>query len=180
MKKSIVLTFLLILFVFLMAGCAQTGAAGYLNERGSLVDAQDSRYADESAYVFEMPDSVDKEASLLAEAYKPQAMTEEKNDERMILVYEDSVVDFYAEDQKTYAEVASKRYVRDHYNSNGFFRGYLTATIIRDIFDGPRSYGQGTQPPFSSRKAVSDYGKSMRQGSVGSKNVTGGGLFDGK
>ena len=182
MKKLSLILMMSILILALATGCG-TGAgniAGYLSKNYPLEDVRNSRYTDEAAYVFLMPGSVSEVATELRDKFKPTNGTDNVNDERMVLIYPEVIVDIYQEEQKTYAEIATKQYIRDHYDSGGFFKGYLTAVIIRDIFDGPRSWGYGAYPPISSRKSVSEYGKTLKQGSVGSKQVAGGGKFGGK
>ena len=125
-----------------------------------------------------MSGTVPEAAKNLAKLYKPQEMSQEDS-ERMILVYPDYIVDVYVQEGNTMAEVASKQYVRDHYDSGGFFRGYLTAAIIGNIFNGRHSYGWGG-PVYTGRSSVPSYGRTVREGSVGSPTVRGGGIFGGK
>ncbi len=181
MKKYSFFILMLLTIAVLVTGCGKPSLDAYLADNYPLIDARQSRYnGDDAAYVFKLDKKVSKAAQEISALYKPNNMTEKSNDERMLLVYPDYILDIFSEENYTFAEISTKQYVRDHYNSSGFFRGYLTATIVRDIFSGPRSWGYGTYQPYSTRKTVSDYGKSVREGSVGSKTVKGGGLFGGK
>lgn len=172
---------MLIILSLTVAGCAADNAANFLDSNYNMVDARPSRYGtDDVAKVYQIPVPVDIAAKLVSEKYPPKDMTDKANTERMVLVYPKYVVDIYDENGQTLAEVASQRYVRDHYASGGFFRGYLAATIVRDIFDGPRSWRSPKYPPYGGRTAIPNYGKTVREGSVGSRGFRGGGIFGGK
>ena len=168
--------------LFILAGCSAATVESYLDKNYPLVDVQQSRYGtNDAAKVYQMPVSVDEAADFLGSKYPPQSMTEKGTaEDRRVLVYPKLVVDIYSQEGETMAEVASQQYIRDHYSSGGFFRGYLTATIIRGIFDGPRSYTNSNIPQYTGRSAVPSYGKTIRDGSVGSSNTRGGGIFGGK
>ncbi len=175
------LTVLFVAALFVVTGCSAPTVESYLDQNYPLVDAQPSRYGtNDVARVYQLPVSVNVAAEFLKKKFPPQAMTEQATDERRVLVYPRLVVDIYAKDGQTMAEVASRQYIRDHYASSDFFRGYLTATIIRDIFNGPRSWRQPKFPPYTGRHAVPSYGRTVREGSVGSRTVRGGGIFGGK
>ncbi|WP_366923637.1 DUF4247 domain-containing protein [Metallumcola ferriviriculae] len=180
MKRWLALLFAVT--TFLVVGCTAATVESYLDKNYSLVDVQQSRYGtNDAARVYQIPDSVDNAAKFIAGKYPPKSMTPPGTaEDRRVLVYPKLVVDIYSQDGQTMAEVASRQYIRDHYSSGGFFRGYLTAAVIGNIFNGPRSVRDGGFSPYTGRSSVPSYGKTVREGSVGSRTVRGGGIFGGK
>ncbi|NUU79426.1 DUF4247 domain-containing protein [Paenibacillus xylanilyticus] len=159
-----------------------------------------------TSYVYRAADrSVPEVAQELSEERRPDQISAE-NEERMFLVYQDQYYHLQQDPNKkedTLIEVDSKEYVRQNYDSS-FLQGYLTATLIGNLFDsfGGSGYGkyrgytdrdtykpnQGTYraPTSSDKKAappitVDRKGSITRRGGDTDTSVgSGGGLFSRK
>jgi hypothetical protein len=86
--------------------------------------------------------SVPEVAAELAAERKPDQMSAE-NPERMFLVYGNEWYHLQQDPEKpedTLIEVDSEEFVRQNYNP-GFLEGYLLASLIGEIFDDVRGYG---------------------------------------
>ncbi|TDA65690.1 MAG: DUF4247 domain-containing protein [Clostridia bacterium] len=170
----------ILLLLLAAAGCGAYSIQDYLDANYSLYDVRPGSYdRRDEARVYEAGAPVPEVAATIVREFKPEAMTDPPGDDRMVLAYPDWVVDITrAEGEgRSLITLTSKQYVRDHYDSDGsFFTGFLAASIIRDIFAGPRSRGWG----YPVGGPVVSTGRSLREGSVGGPAVRGGGLSAGK
>lgn len=161
------------------AGCGAYSIQDYLDANYSLYDVRPGAYdRRDEARIYEARAPVPEVAAAIAKEFKPEAMTDPPRDDRMVLAYPDWVVDITRAggDGTSLITLTSKQYVRDHYDSSGsFFAGFLAASVIHDIFDGPRSRGWGYPGGWPVNT-----GRSLREGSVGGPAVRGGGLGAGK
>lgn len=171
---------LVILLLLAAAGCGAYSIQDYLDANYSLDDVRPSSYDQrDEARIYKAGAPVPEVAANIAGEFKPEAMTDPPRDDRMVLAYPDWVVDITGAegDNTSRITLSSQQYVRDHYDGNGsFFTGFLAASVIRDIFDGPRSRGWG----YPVGGPVVNPGRSVREGSVGGPTVRGGGLSAGK
>ncbi|CAH1190945.1 MULTISPECIES: DUF4247 domain-containing protein [Paenibacillus] len=90
-----------------------------------------------TSYVYRAADrTVPEVAEELSDQRKPDQISA-VNDERMFLVYSDQYYHLQQDPNKkedTLIEVDSKEYVRQNYDSS-FLQGYLTATLLGNLFD---------------------------------------------
>lgn len=159
-----------------------------------------------TSYVYRVMDrTVPEVAKELSDQRTPDQISAE-NAERMFLVYQDQYYHLQQDPKKpedTLVEVDSKEYVRQNYSSS-FLQGYLTATLIGNLFDTFGGRGSGNyrgyterdtyKPSAGSYRAPTSNDKKLappitveRKGSItrrGSDKDTsvgsGGGLFDRK
>lgn len=106
-----------------------------------------------TSYVYRAADrSVPEVAQELSEQRKPDQISAE-NEERMFLVYQDQYYHLQQDPNKkedTLIEVDSKEYVRQNYDSS-FLQGYLTATLIGNLFDSFGGSGYGKYRGYTDR-----------------------------
>lgn len=106
-----------------------------------------------TSYVYRAADrSVSEVAQELSEQRKPDQISAE-NEERMFLVYQDQYYHLQQDPNKkedTLIEVDSKEYVRQNYDSS-FLQGYLTATLIGNLFDSFGGSGYGKYRGYTDR-----------------------------
>lgn len=129
------------LFVSVFAGCAPASLASTTAEQYPLVSVNGS--GSETSYVYRAADqTVPEVASALADKRKPEQISEQNN-ERMFLVYNNEWYHLQQDPENpedTLVEISSVEYVRNNY-SPSFLETYLIASIIGDLFDSGRSYG---------------------------------------
>ena len=192
LKIVLVLSFL----VSLLSGC---GSPPNVQESYPLESV--SRDGAATSYVYRAEGkSVPVVAKELSEETTSDQMSEE-NAERMFLVYGDDIYHLQqdpANPEDTLVEIDSKEYVRQNYDSS-FLQGYLTATLIGNLFDsiggrggGYRGYTsrdvyqpkQGTfKAPSTEDKKVAPpmtvdrSGKISRRGQTSDKVGSGGSIF---
>lgn len=106
-----------------------------------------------TSYVYRAADrTVPEVARELSEQRKPDQISAE-NTERMFLVYQDQYYHLQQDPNKaedTLVEVDSKEYVRQNYDSS-FLQGYLTATLIGNLFDSFGGRGSGTYRGYTNK-----------------------------
>ncbi|MDM5277260.1 DUF4247 domain-containing protein [Paenibacillus silvae] len=205
MKKRLAhglkLMLVLSLVMSLLSAC---GAAPSVQENYPLESVSGSGQS--TSYVYRAADrTVPEVAQELSDQRKPDQISAEST-ERMFLVYSDQYYHLQQDPKKpedTLVEVDSKEYVRQNYSSS-FLQGYLTATLIGNLFDAFGGRGSGNyrgyterdtyKPSAGSYRAPTSNDKKLappltveRKGSItrrGSDKDTsvgsGGGLFDRK
>ncbi|MBB6021537.1 hypothetical protein HNR77_002632 [Paenibacillus sp. JGP012] len=205
MKKRLAhglkLMLVLSLVMSLLSAC---GAAPSVQENYPLESVSGSGQS--TSYVYRAADrTVPEVAQELSDQRKPDQISAEST-ERMFLVYSDQYYHLQQDPKKpedTLVEVDSKEYVRQNYSSS-FLQGYLTATLIGNLFDTFGGRGSGNyrgyterdtyKPSAGSYRAPTSNDKKLappltveRKGSItrrGSDKDTsvgsGGGLFDRK
>ena len=205
MKKRLAhglkLMLVLSLVMSLLSAC---GAAPSVQDTYPLESVSGSGQS--TSYVYRAADrTVPEVAKELSDQRKPDQISAESA-ERMFLVYQDQYYHLQQDPKKpedTLVEVDSKEYVRQNYSSS-FLQGYLTATLIGNLFDAFGGRGSGNyrgytdrdtyKPSAGSYRAPTSNDKKLappltveRKGSItrrGSDKDTsvgsGGGLFDRK
>lgn len=205
MKKRLAhglkLMLVLSLVMSLLSAC---GAAPSVQDTYPLESVSGSGQS--TSYVYRAADrTVPEVAKELSDQRTPDQISAE-NTERMFLVYQDQYYHLQQDPKKpedTLVEVDSKEYVRQNYSSS-FLQGYLTATLIGNLFDTFGGRGSGNyrgyterdtyKPSAGSYRAPTSNDKKLappitveRKGSItrrGSDKDTsvgsGGGLFDRK
>lgn len=136
MKKRLAhglkLMLVLSLVMSLLSAC---GAAPSVQENYPLESVSGSGQS--TSYVYRAADrTVPEVAQELSDQRKPDQISAEST-ERMFLVYSDQYYHLQQDPKKpedTLVEVDSKEYVRQNYSSS-FLQGYLTATLIGNLFD---------------------------------------------
>ncbi|PYE49195.1 DUF4247 domain-containing protein [Paenibacillus barcinonensis] len=205
MKKRLAhglkLMLVLSLVMSLLSAC---GAAPSVQDTYPLESVSGSGQS--TSYVYRAANrTVPEVAQELSDQRKPDQISAEST-ERMFLVYSDQYYHLQQDPKKpedTLVEVDSKEYVRQNYSSS-FLQGYLTATLIGNLFDAFGGRGSGNyrgyaerdtyKPKAGSYRAPTSNDKKLappltveRKGSItrrGSDKDTsvgsGGGLFDRK
>lgn len=106
-----------------------------------------------TSYVYRGADrTVPEVAKELSDQRKPDQISAEST-ERMFLVYQDQYYHLQQDPKKpedTLVEVDSKEYVRQNYSSS-FLQGYLTATLIGNLFDTFGGRGSGNYRGYTER-----------------------------
>lgn len=146
-SKALKLLLVVSLIVPLLAAC---GIDQTIKETYPLESVNGS--GAETSYVYRAAgQSVPEVAKELAEASKPDQISDEQED-RMFLVYSDRIVHLQRDEanpEDTLVEVSSKEYVRNNY-SMSFLEGYLLASLLSDLFDNGR-YGGGSYRGYNDR-----------------------------
>lgn len=134
------------LIVPLLAACSYSVSESYplesVNKNGN-----------ETSYVYRAENrTVPEVANEIAEEKKPQEISKEDM-ERMFLVYSNEIYHIQQDPDKpedSLIEISSKEYVRNNYSSS-FLQGYITASIIGELFDSLDDLGKGKYRGYTSR-----------------------------
>ncbi|KOY16496.1 DUF4247 domain-containing protein [Paenibacillus xylanivorans] len=126
-----------------------------------------------TSYVYRAADrTVPEVAQELSEQRKPDQISAE-NTERMFLVYQDQYYHLQQDPNKaedTLVEVDSKEYVRQNYDSS-FLQGYLTATLIGNLFDSFGGSGSGKYRGYTNKDTYKPSEGSYRTPTSSDKKV---------
>jgi len=132
---------MLSLVTSLLSGCGIGSNNSKLNYPLESV----SREGDSTSYVYRAAgQTVPVVAEQLSDQRTPQNMSVE-DPKRMFLVYENELIQVQQDPNKpedTIIEVDSHEYVRRNYDSS-FLQGYLTATLINQLFGALSGFGGG-------------------------------------
>ena len=148
MKHINKLTILSILFcfVFLLSGCGQT-LDKYIADNYTLIDAQ----GDTSSGLQKVYRAKSMSISQVVDKISSQQAPKEKSeviDDKAVLVYSDNIITVKRDDnndQDSLIYLSSYQFVQNNTDS-GFWKGYLTATILNNLFDIHRKQA----PPYPS------------------------------
>ncbi|MGQ8873148.1 DUF4247 domain-containing protein [Paenibacillus sp. TSA_86.1] len=152
MKKRLAhglkLMLVLSLVMSLLSAC---GAAPSVQDTYPLESVSGSGQS--TSYVYRAENrTVPEVAKELSDQRKPDQISAEST-ERMFLVYQDQYYHLQQDPKKpedTLVEVDSKEYVRQNYSSS-FLQGYLTATLIGNLFDTFGGRGSGNYRGYTDR-----------------------------
>ncbi|MCM3171745.1 DUF4247 domain-containing protein [Paenibacillus sp. MER 99-2] len=117
-----------------------------------------------TSYVYRAAErTVPEVAQELSEQRQPDQISAEST-ERMFLVYQDQYYHLQQDPDKaedTLIEVDSKEYVRQNYDSS-FLQGYLTATLIGNLFDSFGGGGNGKYRGYTNKDTYKPSGGTYR------------------
>ncbi|GAS82285.1 DUF4247 domain-containing protein [Paenibacillus amylolyticus] len=126
-----------------------------------------------TSYVYRASDrTVPEVAQELSDQRQPDQISAE-NTERMFLVYQDEYYHLQQDTNKpedTLVEVDSKEYVRQNYDSS-FLQGYLTATLIGNLFDSFGGRGNGNYRGYTNKDTYKPSAGSYRTPTSNDKKV---------
>ena len=131
----VVSIFILFCFVFLLSGCGQT-IDEYIASNYTLIDAQGNT----NSGIQKVYRAKNMLISQVADNITSQQAPKEKSeiiDDKAVLVYGDNIITVKKDDendQDSLVYVSSHQFVKNNTDS-GFWQGYLTATILDDLFD---------------------------------------------
>lgn len=129
---------MLALLTSLLSGCGSKVDVNYPLESVS-------RDGNSTSYIYRAAgQTVPVVAEQLSDQRTPEEMSAQ-DPERMFLVYNDELIQVQQDPENTedtLVEVDSQQYVRQNYDSS-FLQGYLTATILSNLFDSFGGYHYG-------------------------------------
>ncbi|WP_411342520.1 DUF4247 domain-containing protein [Paenibacillus sp. WLX1005] len=156
MKQRSSFTIKLILIVSLVASLLS--GCGFGSSKINYPLESVSRNGNSTSYVYRAANqTVPVVAEQLSDQRTPENMSVQ-DPERMFLVYNDELIQVQrdpAKTEDTLIEVDSTEYVRQNYNSS-FLQGYLTASLLQQLFGGSSyggygGYGGGTYRGYTSQ-----------------------------
>ena len=134
---------ILFCFVFLLSGCGQT-VAEYIAANYSLIDAQGNTSSGMQKVYRAKGMSISQVTDKISSKQAPKEKSE-VIDDKAVLVYSDNIITVKKDDnndQDSLVYVSSYQFVQNNTDS-GFWKGYLTATILDKVFG---SFGNRAPP----------------------------------
>ena len=176
MRKSTGLLAAVLAVSVMLAGCGAGNAAEFVKDQYALENV--TGQGDSMQKVYRAEDhKVPDVAKEIADDSQPDEMSK-SSDERMFLVYPDSVVQVQQDPDKkddVLVEVDTKQFVKENYDP-GFLEGYLAASLISNMFGNnwrsqPHGgyYGYGY---YKSRSGGGTYAPTSPGGGFGAPSTT--------
>ena len=141
--NKVAIVSVLFCFVFLLSGCGQT-VAEYIAANYSLIDAQGNTSSGMQKVYRAKGMSISEVTDKISSKQAPKEKSE-VIDDKAVLVYSDNIITVKKDDsndQDSLVYVSSYQFVQNNTDS-GFWKGYLTATILDKVFG---SFGNRAPP----------------------------------